>query len=145
MTLGGVNNVLKQVALDQLLHHPFFFFPAFYTLKTAMDSDFTLTVGEAFRKGAVETYFGFGEGITGNIWEDLPALWQIWVPAFLFNFSFCPNWLRIPFVAAVSFGFTMVLSVMRGAPAEEGAIEDDKKHAVAENSDKGAAPSAEKK
>jgi hypothetical protein len=37
--------------------------------------------------------------------------WQVWVPVFTVNFSVCPLWLRVPFVAVVSFGFTMYWSV----------------------------------
>jgi hypothetical protein len=38
------------------------------------------------------------------------------MPAFIINFSFMPMWGRIPFVASVSLGWTMLLSIMRGAP-----------------------------
>eukprot|EP01043_Picozoa_sp_COSAG02_P043135 COSAG02_NODE_3731_length_6312_cov_32.691453_5_plen_83_part_00 len=37
--------------------------------------------------------------------------WQVWVPVFTVNFSVCPLWLRVPFVAVASFGFTMYWSV----------------------------------
>ncbi|CAK0899062.1 unnamed protein product, partial [Prorocentrum cordatum] len=53
-----------------------------------------------------------------NWGEDLRVCWATWIPVFLFNFSFCPLWMRVPVVAAVSFGFTAVLSAMRGAPQE---------------------------
>ena len=38
----------------------------------------------------------------------------MWVPAQLINFAFVPRHLRIPYVAAVSFGWTVILSVMQG-------------------------------
>ena len=33
-----------------------------------------------------------------------------------FNFLFCPIWMRIPFVAIVSFGWSIMLSLQRGDP-----------------------------
>ena len=38
--------------------------------------------------------------------------WRVWVPVFTINFSICPLWLRVPFVAVVSFGFTMYWCVV---------------------------------
>ena len=53
-----------------------------------------------------------------NVWEDCKICWQTWVPAFLFNFSVCPLWARIPFVACVSLGFTTYFSFLRGRPQQ---------------------------
>ena len=50
--------------------------------------------------------------------EDLRVCWCTWIPAFLFNFSVCPLWARIPFVATVSMGFTTYFSFLRGRPQE---------------------------
>merc|ERR1712217_190045 len=93
--------VLKQVALDQFIHHPFMLFPAFYQVKEFIEGG---TPQEAWAK------------FRANQWEDLKICWATWIPAFLFNFSFCPMWMRVPFVAIVSFFFTCVLSAKRGAP-----------------------------
>ena len=49
-----------------------------------------------------------------NAWQDLPACWSVWVPAFLVNFSVCPMWARIPFVSVVSVGWISYWSFMRG-------------------------------
>eukprot|EP00927_Polykrikos_kofoidii_P003861 TRINITY_DN11551_c0_g1_i1.p1 TRINITY_DN11551_c0_g1~~TRINITY_DN11551_c0_g1_i1.p1 ORF type:complete len:218 (+),score=39.47 TRINITY_DN11551_c0_g1_i1:88-741(+) len=91
--------VVKQVALDQLVHHPFIFFPAFYQVKDFIEGG---SVAEGFRK------------YRKNVTEDMKLTWSIWVPAFFVNFSICPIWMRIPFVAGVSFVFTMILSKRRG-------------------------------
>jgi protein Mpv17 len=32
-----------------------------------------------------------------DLWDNCKALWMIWVPAQLFNFSVVPHHLRIPF------------------------------------------------
>ena len=57
---------------------------------------------------------GWVERYASNAQEDLAALWRFWVPAQIVNFSFCPLWLRIPFVATVSLAWTCVLSFKRG-------------------------------
>ena len=70
-----------------------------------------------FTKGYVEgrplqsTY----ERYKSELWDNCKALWTIWVPAQLFNFSVVPGHLRIPFIAGVSFAWTVVISCMRGA------------------------------
>ena len=43
-----------------------------------------------------------------EIWDSCKALWSVWVPAQLINFAFVPRHLRIPYVAAVSFGWTVI-------------------------------------
>jgi hypothetical protein len=100
--------VLKQVALDQLIHHPFFFFPAFYSLKSFVESESACSLSGYVR-----------EGLTNyrcNIRTDLTFCWATWVPAFLINFSICPLWMRVPFVAGVLFFFTMYWSFLHGEP-----------------------------
>lgn len=54
----------------------------------------------------------------GEIWDSLKALWSVWVPAQLVNFAFVPRHLRVPYVAAVSFGWTVILSVMQVSPGQ---------------------------
>ena len=48
-----------------------------------------------------------------NMWADLVAAWQIWIPGHLIFFS-TPLWARLPTNHAMSFGFCCVLSFMRG-------------------------------
>lgn len=50
-----------------------------------------------------------------DMWESLKALWMVGDPEQLVNFFVGPLPLRIPFVAAVSFGWTVIVSVMRGS------------------------------
>jgi hypothetical protein len=45
------------------------------------------------------------------------ALWKVWVPATIFNFTFSPMYLRIPVVAMTSLIWTCILSAMRGSDA----------------------------
>lgn len=97
----GTADLLKQVFLDQFIHHPLAYFPAFYITKELVTSD-SPDVG------------GCLKGYLSHIDEDLKALWKIWVPSTLINFAFMPMWGRIPWVAGTSFIWTCVLSAMRG-------------------------------
>mmetsp|Transcript_104485 Transcript_104485/g.204933 ORF Transcript_104485/g.204933 Transcript_104485/m.204933 type:complete len:229 (+) Transcript_104485:99-785(+) len=97
---AGQATVVKQVVLDQFVHHPFVLFPAFYQVKEFVEGG---TPRDGFRK------------FWKNWGEDCRVCWSIWIPAFLINFSCSPLWLRVPFVAVVSFGFTILFSTMRGA------------------------------
>ena len=57
------------------------------------------------------------------MYTDLAYNWAIWGPAHMINFAFCPMHYRVPFVALVSLGWTMILSFMRG---DEGlSVEDE--------------------
>ncbi|CAK9059084.1 unnamed protein product [Durusdinium trenchii] len=97
----GQRTVLKQVFLDQFVHHPFILFPAFYQVKEFIEGG---TASEGWRK------------FRQNQVEDLKLTWSVWIPVFMLNFSFSPIWMRVPVVAIVSFGFTTALSCLRGAP-----------------------------
>lgn len=97
----GQKVVLQQVFLDQFVHHPFMLFPAFYQVKEFIEGGRPM---DGLRK------------CWANWFEDCKVCWSIWVPAFLVNFSVCPTWMRVPFVAVVSFGFTIIFSSLRGEP-----------------------------
>jgi len=107
---AGQKAVVQQVFLDQFVHHPFCFFPCFYQVQALVQGD---SPSDGWNK------------MKSNWLTDLQVLWQIWVPAFFINFSFCPTWMRVPFVSLVSLGYTIILSCMRGtreikdSPAEE--------------------------
>jgi len=106
----GIRDMLAQVFLDQCVHHPLMYFPVFYSLKEV--------VGGGSVEGGLAKY-------RENWWEDLQALWKVWVPATMFNFTFSPMYMRIPVVATTSMLWTCILSAMRGGdgapnmPAEE--------------------------
>lgn len=96
---SGQMTVAAQVFVDQCIHHPFVYFPVFYTLKEAV-------AGGTF-SSAMEKY-------RTNLLEDCTALWKVWVPASILNFGFSPLYMRIPVVATTSLLWTMILSYMRG-------------------------------
>jgi len=103
----GMFNVGAQVLLDQCLHHPLMYFPAFYCTKELVMSE------KPDLSKAITNY-------RSNMKEDMIALWKIWVPATLINFAFMPMYARIPFTAGVSLLWTMVLSAMRGGDVVHG-------------------------
>lgn len=95
LTLGA------QVFIDQCIHHPILYFPVFYSIKEFV------TQPNPSISNALNTY-------RNNFFEDIPALWKIWMPATIINFAFMPMWARIPTVAATSMIWSCVLSAMRG-------------------------------
>ena len=103
---AGTRSMVAQVLLDQFVHHPFLYFPCFYSLKEVVNGGQIL---DGLRKYAK------------NSKEDLVALWKLWVPSTIINFAFMPMHLRIPWVATTSLFWTCILSYMRGSddvPAE---------------------------
>ena len=100
----GQRNMVVQVVIDQFVHHPFLYFPVFYGLKEVVNGG---TVG-----GGLAKY-------QKNYKEDLPALWKLWVPSTIINFSIMPMHLRIPWVASTSLIWTCIISYMRGSDDAE--------------------------
>ena len=98
--VAGTRNMIMQVVLDQFVHHPLLYFPVFYSLKEVVNGG---TVGGGLSKYA------------NNYAEDLPALWKLWLPATIINFSVMPMHLRIPWVASTSLIWTCIISSMRGS------------------------------
>jgi glycine cleavage system regulatory protein len=107
----GLCNLGLQTFLDQCVHHPFMYFPAFYITKE-------LVMGG--KDGGKPDISRVLTDYRNNMKEDLIALWKIWVPCTVVNFAFMPMHLRIPFAAGVSLLWTCVLSTMRGGDAIHG-------------------------
>ena len=97
---AGQRGVVGQVALDMLCFEPFVYFPAFYASKAIVGGESVATVPTVWRE---------------HIRTDLGAFYVAGVPAFVFNFTFCPLWARVPFVGVYSLFWTMYLSWTRGA------------------------------
>lgn len=103
----GMFNVAAQVFLDQCVHHPLMYFPAFYCTRELVMKEKPDLIG------VLKEY-------QRNMKEDMFALWKVWVPSTLINFAFMPMWARIPFVAATSLLWTCILSAMRGGDVSHG-------------------------
>lgn len=97
----GQFQLAAQVFVDQCVHHPLMYFPAFY-----MTKELVMNPQPDINK-ALASY-------RENMSEDLRALWKVWVPGMLVNFAFMPMHLRIPCTASISLLWTCILSAMRG-------------------------------
>ena len=98
--VAGTRNMITQVVLDQFVHHPLLYFPSFYMLKEAVKGNPPQAGLDLYAK---------------NYKEDLVALWKLWVPSTIINFSLMPMHLRIPWVASTSLIWTCIISYMRGS------------------------------
>ena len=85
---AGTRNMLTQVFLDQFVHHPLMYFPAFYSLKEVVN-------GNSISDGLAK--------YQKNYKEDLVALWKLWVPSTIINFTFMPMALMTMMIIRSSF------------------------------------------
>ena len=108
----GTKELFAQVAIDQIIHIPFIFYPVYYLTKSAImekpvGHEDDSVPGLAFYKWKT------------NFFDDLKTSWTIWIPANLINFGMMPMHFRISFMAVISFGFCVVLSLTRGGGAKK--------------------------
>ena len=103
----GIARLGAQVAIDQFLYHPFCYFPVFYTCKELCQTD-KLAEPSALVSRAIAAY-------VPNALEDLKALWTIFIPVSILQFSVMPMHLRVPFTATAGFVWCGILSGMRGS------------------------------
>jgi len=101
--VGHLGVAPVKVFIDQCIHHPFCYFPCFYSLKGLVE-------GRTIEK-SLDLYWQ-------DLWDNCIALWSLWVPLQFINFAFVPRHLRIPFVAGISLAWTVVLSTMRGGEVD---------------------------
>ena len=107
---GGFKDMPGHAWTCMDMHAPFACFNLIETIRHRIKARQELVeTSEINPSAALEKY-------RANMMEDLRVCWSTWVPAFLFNFSVCPLWARVPFVAVISFGFTTYFSFLRGAP-----------------------------
>lgn len=86
--------------LDLGIHTPLMYYPCFYGIKSFLED-----------KRMIDTFTTY----KANINNDMIAMWKVWIPAQMTNFMFVPLHMRMPFIASVSFGWTIILSMMRGS------------------------------
>lgn len=99
----GAAAVVGKTAFDLLVLWPFFAFPCFYTAKLACE------LGKLSPRSAIRAY-------KPNAWMDLQRLWKVWLPAELFMFGCLPLHWQVPFTAAISFVYTIILSSSHEEP-----------------------------
>ena len=111
----GLRNLAKQVCLDQFVYHPLCYFPVFYTCQELVLHGVSHSPAEHVRN-AVDKYLPNAE-------DDLCALWKLFIPTSIVQFSVMAMHMRVPFVATVGFVWCGILSSMRGEEIEERAAD----------------------
>ena len=98
---------IQKVLAANLIADPVFFFPTFYTLKEAL----ARPPEEALRLDTVRV--ALNKYYT-NCFVDWRNTWGVWFGGHVVTFGLMPMHLRMPWIAAVSFGYLSLLSVTRG-------------------------------
>ena len=88
--------VVGKVVVQHLFYNPILYLPTFY----AFNGVFTGLSKDAIVSKAKNEY-----------WPTLTKLWTIWVPSTTIQFFFVPTRLQVLYVAGVSFGWNVLLSV----------------------------------
>mmetsp|Transcript_51420 Transcript_51420/g.171631 ORF Transcript_51420/g.171631 Transcript_51420/m.171631 type:complete len:240 (-) Transcript_51420:340-1059(-) len=105
----GLVATAKKVFAVNAVGDPVFFFPCFYTLKEVLSRDSlasALTLDTV--RCALSSYYK-------NCLDDWRNTWATWIPGHAITYGVLPMHLRMPWVAAVSFGYLSLLSFTRGA------------------------------
>merc|ERR1712048_247773 len=97
-------NVAKKVLTDSFVHAPFLYLPVYYASQSLMKSDLPGTPME-------KCLFGLRK-YRDEAQETLTKYWLVWTPVQVINFKFMPTELRVAFMASVSFGWLIALSVI---------------------------------
>tara|TARA_B100000513_G_scaffold117719_1_gene51734 strand:- start:1336 stop:2157 length:822 start_codon:yes stop_codon:yes gene_type:complete len=97
-----------KVALDQFVHAPFLFFPFFYCVDAAVQ-------GRPIIEHTARRY-------RAEIVATLQANWCLWLPAMFVAFKLVPTHLRVPYVSAVSFVWTSIMSALQGSFSKQEAL-----------------------
>ena len=106
---AGIASVFGQLFVEQALYTPFVFYPVYYITKTAINGDREQM--EAAGQGVVEYAL---RQCRANFADDWKATAAIFIPGNAFNYTFMPMHMRIPFLATLSFGYCILLSMTRG-------------------------------
>lgn len=104
---AGQGDLLLQLLLDNLVVTVFLYFPIFYTVKSMVqDSSYSLaTLQKALGK------------YRQNFVQDNITACSVWIPLDLVVFC-VPMYMRLPLGHSFSFGWTMIVSYMRGTDGE---------------------------
>jgi hypothetical protein len=111
---SGQKDLAKQIAFDNFIYTPFYYFPNFYFLKAllqenaddkACDKEFTTIVYDKACH-AIDNF-------KANFVQDNVASMALWGPADIFVYS-VSAWARMPLATCVNFTWVGVLSFLRG-------------------------------
>lgn len=130
--MSNRSSQITQVMIDSLIHTPFLYFPAFYAVKglimqRTLNCNYSHIEGEELSttethlqkslfnsskmqcvRRSLHTYFYC------NFSSDVSAMLAVWLPANVLTFGVIPVHWRVPWLASVSFMWTLYLSHTRG-------------------------------
>lgn len=112
----GQIDMVGQVMVDQFFFSIFIYFPTFYIFKAVM-----LRLCRPHNTNSLPSSNNCVQTGLSEYWKngatDLLANWAVWIPADVIIFA-VPMYLRMPFEHAVSFGWSMFMSAMRGSTVQ---------------------------
>ena len=120
----GCKDLVGQVFMDNFIFIPFLFFPTYYFTKEIIMPSSNPPVWET--TGISGTLRLIWNRYSSNFIDDVTMTTKIWIIADIINFGIIPPHFRVSFMAMISFGYTVVLSWMRGANKEENVSFADK-------------------
>jgi hypothetical protein len=97
-----------QVLASNLFADPVLFFPVFYTFKESLNRPMQRVFQFDTVRSALAKY-------RNNCYNDLKNSFTFWLPGHCVTYGLCPTHLRMPWIAALSFGYVSLLSLTRGA------------------------------
>jgi len=95
---------LYKVGLANIICDPMFFFPTFYYMREALNTD---------DWSRASFYVGLNN-YKANCFTDWYNSWKIWIPGFGVTFFIMPKHLRLPWMSLLSFVYCIILSITRG-------------------------------
>lgn len=109
----GLLPTVKKIMVVNAVGDPVFFFPCFYTLQEALQrNDLREAMCVDTLRCAMTNYYR-------NCVDDWRNTWATWIPGHAITYGVLPMHLRMPWVAAVSFGYLSLLSFTRGASQQQ--------------------------
>lgn len=102
---------LSQVLASALVADPVLFFPVFYTFKESLNRP-------AQRVFQLDTVRAALRNYQNNCLSDVRNSVCIWLPGHCITYGLLPTHLRMPWIAALSFGYVSLLSLTRGTHGE---------------------------
>jgi len=112
--IPGIIDVIRQSFVDTLFHMTFIYYPVFYVFKELIQGTSMHPV-DWVTHGCHKYFF---ENFSADFWP----MFSVWFPADLLCFS-APVWLRMPICHAVSLGWTMYVSFVRGGESTATKVE----------------------
>ena len=105
---SGLVPAAQKILAMNLISDPVFFFPTFYTMRTALANPHdALHSPYSVVSTALRLY-------KERCFEDWRNSWVIWIPGHMITYGVMPMHLRMPWVASLSFSYMCILSYTRG-------------------------------